>query len=400
MADTNPSVRVSGYVLGSLMFQHFNSDSDVEGLILGESKAEERSNITDSQIDQIQFEHTLNIQKHITCRKLNSFYNGVGEVNRESIRHILSDYKEEDVIGWYKQRRNTNQKMTFREQIVHQNLKRTLSNHELIFLLLTPSQVTSSGSTHRLEYTVFKSHGSQFHNIPVLVSNLGLLEQQGYWSISAACSSVSYNRAIKKHRSKFFSSDGTLPEVDKVNDMNDSLQAELKSACREVEESERLVEKLLADVSTLRRRVSEKKQGQREADAASSNTKPQENVLLCEAMRALFPGSALLQTQALNLHGFPLPEFCCSKDHHIDIASTLPLILTQKLSKARKRGLGRVLLSCRKRHLSDSLLVPKKRKGLEEETEDSSLPHSGSDTEKELQMSQNGTLDMSESPVF
>lgn len=30
-----------------------------EGLILGESKAEERSNITDSQINNIQFEHTI-----------------------------------------------------------------------------------------------------------------------------------------------------------------------------------------------------------------------------------------------------------------------------------------------------------------------------------------------------
>ena len=30
-----------------------------EGLIPGESKAEARSNITDSQIDNIQFEHTI-----------------------------------------------------------------------------------------------------------------------------------------------------------------------------------------------------------------------------------------------------------------------------------------------------------------------------------------------------
>ncbi|XP_062339925.1 BRCA1-A complex subunit Abraxas 1 isoform X1 [Osmerus eperlanus] len=399
MADSSPSVRVSGYVLGSLMFQHFNSNCDVEGLILGESKAEERSNITDSQIDQIQFEHTINIQKHIPCLKLNSFYSGVGEVNSERIRHILSTNKEENVIGWYKQRRHTCQKMTFREQIVHQNLKKTLSNHELIFLLLTPSDVTSSGSTRRLEYAVFKSHGSQFHNIPVLVSNLGLLEQQDYWRISTACSSVNYNRAIKKHRSRFFSSEGTLPEVDKVNDMNDSLQVELKSACRDVEESERLVEKLLADVSALRRRVRERKQGQKE-DEASPNPQPQENVLLCEAVKALFPGSGLLQTQVLSLQGFPLPEFCCNTDHTIDIASTLPLILTQKFPKGRKDKQGHVRLACRKRHLPGSSLVPKRRKGVQEETEDSSLPLSGSETEEELPPHQNGSLDVSDSPIF
>ena len=38
----------------------------------------------------------------------------------------------------------------------------------------------------------------------------------------------------------------------------------VQTACRDVEESERLVEKLLADVSTLRRRVGETKQGQKE----------------------------------------------------------------------------------------------------------------------------------------
>ncbi|CAB1352927.1 unnamed protein product [Coregonus sp. 'balchen'] len=346
------------------MFQHFNSDSDVEGLILGESKAEERSNITDSQIDNIQFEHTINIQKHISCRKLNSFYNRIGEVNQDEIRHILSNYKEENVIGWYKQRRNTDQQMTFREQVVHENLKSALSNHELIFLLLTPSEITTTGSTHKLEYAVYRSHG----------------------------------------RSRFFSSDGSLQEVDEINDMNNSLQGELKTACKKVEESERLVEKLLADVSALRRTLNERKQEQREisADGASTPAQPQENVLLCEAIKTLFPGASLLQTQALNFQGFPLPEFCCSTDHGIDIATTLPLILSHTLPKARKGRLGRVGgTSWRKRPARESSEVAKRRKGMLEETE-GSLSVSGSETEEDLiPANQNlNNLDVSNSPVF
>lgn len=70
MEEFNTTVRISGFVLSSLMFHHLNNDADVEGLILGESVGEENCRITDSQIDHIQFEHTLNVQKHIPCHKL------------------------------------------------------------------------------------------------------------------------------------------------------------------------------------------------------------------------------------------------------------------------------------------------------------------------------------------
>lgn len=65
---------------------------------------------------------------------------------------------KENVIGWYKQRRNTSQQMTFMEQVIHQNMRKNLSNQELVFLLLTPSQATVSGSTHRLEFSAFIWH--------------------------------------------------------------------------------------------------------------------------------------------------------------------------------------------------------------------------------------------------
>lgn len=64
---------------------------------------------------------------------------------------------EENLIGWYRQRRNTDQQMTFREKVVHEKLKSALSNPHMIFVLLTPSKVTSPGSTHRMEYAAFIS---------------------------------------------------------------------------------------------------------------------------------------------------------------------------------------------------------------------------------------------------
>lgn len=102
----------------------------------------------------------------------------------------------------------------------------------------------------------------RFMNIPVLVSNLGLLEQLAYWKVSAPCSAAGYNLTMKKHRyvpadshravditslylllwlrvhffccfsSKFFTSNGLLREVSEVDKMNDSLQSELQVSSR------------------------------------------------------------------------------------------------------------------------------------------------------------------------
>ncbi|KAJ8393980.1 hypothetical protein AAFF_G00055130 [Aldrovandia affinis] len=402
MAELNTTVCISGFVLGSLMFQHFNHDSDAEGFILGECKAEERSHITDSQIDNIQFEHIINIQKHISCHRLSSFYDHAGEVKQDEIRRILSSCKEESVMGWYRQRRNTEQRMTFREQVVHRNLKRVLSNHELVFLLVTPSEVTSSSSTHRLEYSVYRSHGSQYQNIPVLVSNLGLLEQQDYWMSSVPCSSLNNSQAVKKHRCKFFCLDGSLSEVNEVNDMNDTLQAELKTTCGEVEESERSVEKLLADISALRKAVAEKKlkKEQCEKDHHPASNLPQENVMLCKAMRALFPESPLLRSQALTFQGTPDLGFCCSATHGIEITS-LPLILTHWDAQAKRWGTGRLVRPCGKRRLTqESQATKRKRRSAMDTDSEGPLTVSGSETEEELLASQNGNREMLNSPVF
>ncbi|XP_026210486.1 BRCA1-A complex subunit Abraxas 1 [Anabas testudineus] len=315
-----PTVRVSGIVVASLMFHHVNSDSDVEGLILGESKFEEQITISDSQADHIHIEETYNVQKHIACRKLNNFYNSVGAVDVEAIKKLLADNKQESVIGWYRQRRNTDQQMTFREKIVHENLKSALSNPHIIFVLLTPSKLTPPGSTHRMEYAAFISRSREFMNVPVLVNNLGLLEQLAYWKVSAPCSAAGYNVTMKKHGSKFFSSNGLLREVNEVNKMNETLQSELQKACRNVEESERLVETLQAEVSTLRRRVREKKRSKAAGDADGGRLEQQKNnPRLHEAVRVLFACSSLFHTQTLTLDAFPVADGCCcnsEQDEH------------------------------------------------------------------------------------
>ncbi|KAM9701098.1 BRCA1-A complex subunit Abraxas 1 [Menidia menidia] len=254
---SEPTVRVSGIVLASLMFQHFNSDSDVEGLVLGESRLDEQVTISDSQSDHIHIEEVYNVQKYVACGSLNSLYSSCGQINTEKLQEILAQHKQggvQRVLGWYRQRRNSEQLVSFRERLVHFQLKEALSSPQLLFMLLTPSRLPP-GATHRTEYSAFISRTRRLVKVPLLVHNLGLLEQQAYWKVSAPCCAAGYSLAMRRHGAQFFVSGGQLREVGEMDKMNEALQAELQAACSEVEVSERRLEELQEELSALRRRL-------------------------------------------------------------------------------------------------------------------------------------------------
>ncbi|XP_040823413.1 helicase POLQ-like isoform X1 [Ochotona curzoniae] len=255
---------LSGFVLGALTFQHLNTDSDTEGFLIGEVKGEARNSITDSQMDDVEVVYTIDIQKYIPCYQLFSFYNSSGEIDEQALKKILPNIKK-DVVGWYKFRRHSDQIMTFRERVLHRNLQEHLLNQELVFLLMTPSIITESCSTHRLEHALYKPQKGLFHRIPLVVANLGMSEQMGYKTVSGSCMSAGFSRAVKTHRSEFFKDDGSLKEVHRINEMYASLQDELKTVCKKVEDSERAVEKLLEDVNRLKREIKTRKEAQIQA---------------------------------------------------------------------------------------------------------------------------------------
>uniref|UniRef100_A0A2K5X6L4 BRCA1-A complex subunit Abraxas 1 n=1 Tax=Macaca fascicularis TaxID=9541 RepID=A0A2K5X6L4_MACFA len=204
-----------------------------EGFLLGEVKGEAKNSITDSQMDDVEVVYTIDVQKYIPCYQLFSFYNSSGEVNEQALKKILSNVKK-NVVGWYKFRRHSDQIMTFRERLLHKNLQEHFSNQDLVFLLLTPSIITESCSTHRLEHSLYKPQKGLFHRVPLVVANLGMSEQLGYKTVSGSCMSTGFSRAVQTHSSKFFEEDGSLKEVHKINEMYASLQEELKSICKKV----------------------------------------------------------------------------------------------------------------------------------------------------------------------
>nr|XP_020748538.1 BRCA1-A complex subunit Abraxas isoform X3 [Odocoileus virginianus texanus] len=278
-------------------------------------------------MDDVEVIYTIDIQKYISCYQLFSFYNSSGEVNEQALKKILSNVKK-DVVGWYKFRRHSDQIMTFRERLLHKNLQQHLSSRELVFLLLTPSIITESCSTHRLEHALYKPQKGLFHRIPLVVANLGMSEQLGYKTSSGSCASAGFSRAVKTHSSEFFKEDGSLKEVQKINEMYTSLQDELKSICEKVEHSERAVEKLLNDVNRLKGEIKKRKQAQMQATREKNVEKdPQENVLLCQALRTFFPDCELLHSCVISLKNRRISGSNCTTTHPLGGVDNLTLMV-------------------------------------------------------------------------
>ncbi|NXK41709.1 ABRX1 protein, partial [Piprites chloris] len=326
-----------------------------EGFLLGDVKGEAKNSITDSQMDDVEVVYTIDIQKHIPCYQLFSFYNSAGELNELALKKILSGCKK-SVIGWYKFRRNTDQTMTFRERLLHKNLQSHLSNQGLVFLLLTSSVMTESCSTYRLEHALHRPQEGLFQKVPLVVTNLGMAEQQGYRTVSGSCVSSGFVRAVRQHRSEFFHEDGSLQEVHKINEMYATLQEELKKICFTVEVSERSVEKLLAEVRQLKEEIKKKKQQSCSGEDTDYTGEPKENVLLCQALQTFFPNSGF-QTCIVSFKGQQISKNCCNINHNINVMDKLTLMVeerdftefeTRYLTKRKVRGTTTVSKSFKK----------------------------------------------------
>ncbi|XP_060043728.1 BRCA1-A complex subunit Abraxas 1 isoform X2 [Erinaceus europaeus] len=217
--------------------------------------------------------------------------------------------------------------MTFRERLLHKNLQQHLSSQELVFLLVTPSIVTESCSTHRLEHALYKPQKGLFHRIPLVVANLGMSEQQGYKTVSSSCMSAGFSRAVKTHSSEFFKEDGSLKEVQKISEMYASLQEELKSICKKVEYSEQAVEKLLKDVNRLKQEIKRKRAQSKTAREKNVQKDSQENVLLCQALRTFYPDCEFLHSSVISLTDRHISKSTCNTKHELSMVDSLTLMV-------------------------------------------------------------------------
>lgn len=134
------------------------------------------NHISDSQSDNTRLDTQIVIRSALPLPTVSLFYLPTGKIKEDALNEILSSSASE-IVGWYKYRKNTNIRPTFRDKLITKGLQKYFEKHhdKRTFVTCNLSNRSSpTGSTHTFTYRFGKMNCiDMYEYIEDVTANLG-----------------------------------------------------------------------------------------------------------------------------------------------------------------------------------------------------------------------------------
>ncbi|KAL4713164.1 hypothetical protein ACJJTC_018809 [Scirpophaga incertulas] len=169
-------VLLSGTALSFLLYECIHSVNTQEGFLIGDVTSQITNHISDSNSDNARLDTQIAIRSILPLPSVSLFYFPTGRIKEDILSGILSNTASE-VVGWYKYRKNSNIKPTFRDKLISKGLQKYFEKYhgKKNFVTCNLSNKTSSaGSTHTFTYRFGKINCfDMYEYIDDVTANLG-----------------------------------------------------------------------------------------------------------------------------------------------------------------------------------------------------------------------------------
>ncbi|CAG9787787.1 unnamed protein product [Diatraea saccharalis] len=193
-------VSLSGTALSFLLYECVNSVNSQEGFLIGDITTEITNHISDSHSENARLDTQIVIRTVLPLPSVSLFYFPTGRIKEDVLSELLSSCANE-VVGWYKYRRNTTIKPTFRDKLITKGLQKYFEKYhgKKNFVTCNLSNKTSSaGSTHTFTYRFGKINCFDIYEyIEDVTANLGE-KLTGYKKPNRLSPHSEFNKIVKE----------------------------------------------------------------------------------------------------------------------------------------------------------------------------------------------------------
>ncbi|XP_075975112.1 BRISC complex subunit FAM175B-like [Anticarsia gemmatalis] len=193
-------VLLSGTALSFLFYECINSANSQEGFLIGDVTSEITNHISDSQSDNARLDTQIVIRTVLPLPSVSLFYFPTGRIKEDVLSDLLSSTANE-IVGWYKYRKNTHIKPTFRDKLISKGLQKYFEKYHGKKTFVTcnlTNKTSSAGSTHTFMYRFGKINCfDMYEYVDDITANLGE-KYTGYKKAHRLSPHSIFNKIVKE----------------------------------------------------------------------------------------------------------------------------------------------------------------------------------------------------------